>query len=57
MLDGWVAIDDEDRLAQLSEWRQEWIIMPEDHLVIEITVNPALIASHSSPKRLGGALP
>ena len=40
--DGWVTIDDEDRLAQLLQRLDQRIIVTEDHLVIELAIDPLL---------------
>ena len=41
-LDGRIAVDDEDRFAELLERRDERVVVTEDHLVIELAIDPAL---------------
>src|SRR5262245_13128426 len=41
-LDRWIAVDDEDGLAELPERRDERVVVPQDHLVIELPVDPPL---------------
>ena len=41
-LDSRIAVDDEDRLAELLERRHQRIVVAQDHLVIELAIDPAL---------------
>src|SRR5262245_57757173 len=42
MLHGRIALDDEDRLAETLERLDERIVVPENHLMIELAIDPAL---------------
>ena len=42
MLDGGVRVDEEDRLTQSLQGRDERVVAAEDHLVIDRLVDPAL---------------
>jgi hypothetical protein len=62
-LDGRIAIDDENRLAELLKRCHQRIIVSQDHLVIELPINPPLddaldvaeIADHVAVVECAGA--